>query len=222
MEGMMTVQSVAVKLLRPTQIAVGMKLVKHKRKGLRERERKPQELIDFILANPIRVVAGPEAQLYVIDHHHLAHALLDEGFKTAPVVVVGDLSTLALPEFWREMEGKAWVHPFDGKGRKKPLDRIPYDVADMQDDPYRSLAGFVRLEGGFSKTDTPYMEFVWADYFRSKIVPKILKDDFEAALRMARKLAASADAKLLPGFVGQLPKPSTAKKLKSKAAATAA
>ena len=61
----MTVQSVAVKLLRPTHIAVGMKLVKHKRRGLRERERKPQELIDFILANPIRVVAGPDAQLYM-------------------------------------------------------------------------------------------------------------------------------------------------------------
>ena len=212
----MTVQSVAVKALRPTQIAVGMRLVKHKRKGLRERERKPQELVDFILSNPIRVVAGPDAQLYVIDHHHLAHALLDEGFKTAPVVIVDDLSTLALPEFWREMEGKAWVHPFDGKGRKKSIDKIPYDVPDMLDDPYRSLAGFVRLEGGFTKTETPYMEFVWADYFRTKIEPKVLKKDYEAAIRWAMKLAASDDAKALPGYVGKLPKPSTGRKLKSK------
>ncbi len=208
----MSVQSVAVKLLRPTQIAVGMKLVKHKRKGLRERERKPQELVDFILANPIRVVQGPDSQLYVIDHHHLAHALIDEGFKTAPVVIVGDLSTFALPEFWCEMEGKAWVHPFDGKGRKKSIDKIPFDVPDMQDDPYRSLAGFVRLEGGFTKTETPYMEFVWADYFRSKIESKILKSDFETALRRAEKLAASPDASALPGYVGKKPKPTTGKK----------
>lgn len=216
----MTVQSVAVKLLRPTQIAVGMRLVKHKRKGLRERERKPQELVDFILANPIRVVLGPDSQFYVIDHHHLAHALLDEGFKTAPVLIAGDLSNFALPEFWREMEGKAWVHPFDGKGRKRPLDKIPYDVPDMQDDPYRSLAGFVRLEGGFSKTATPYMEFVWADYFRDKITAKILKNDFETALQTAKKLAASDDAKALPGYVGKLPKPSTGKKTKNKALKT--
>jgi hypothetical protein len=214
----MTAQSVAVKLLRPTQIAVGMKLVKHKRKGLRERERKPQELVDFIIANPIRVVAGPEDQLYVIDHHHLAHALLDEGFKTAPVFVVGDLSKYSLPEFWREMEGKSWVHPFDGKGRQKPIDKIPYDVPDMQDDPYRSLAGFVRLEGGFTKTETPYMEFVWADYFRTKIEAKVLKNDFEGALRWAKKLAASPDAKALPGYVGKLPKPSTGKKKPAKTA----
>jgi hypothetical protein len=208
----MTIQSVAVKLLRPTQIAVGRKLVKHKRKGLRERERKPQELVDFILANPIRVVKGPDAQLYVIDHHHLAHALLDEGFKTAPLLIAGDLSTYALPEFWREMEGRSWVHPFDGKGRKRSIADIPFDVPDMQDDPYRSLAGFVRLEGGFHKTETPYMEFVWADYFRSRIEPKILKKDFEAALRRARELAADEEAKALPGYIGEQPKASTGKK----------
>ncbi len=213
----MTAQSVAVKLLRPTQIAVGMKLVKSKRKGLRERERKPQELVDFILANPIRVVAGPESQLYVIDHHHLAHALLGEGFKTAPVFVVADLSKLALPEFWREMESKAWVHPFDGKGRKKSIEKIPYDVADMQDDPYRSLSGFVRQEGGFNKTETPYMEFVWADYFRSKIELKVLKKDFDGAIRWAMKLAASPDAKALPGYVGKIAKPAATKAVKKKA-----
>ena len=218
----MTVQSVAVKLLRPTQIAVGMRLVKHKRKGLRERERKPQELVDFILLNPIRVVAGPDAQLYVIDHHHLAHALIDEGFKTAPVIVVDDLSKLALPEFWREMEGKAWVHPFDGKGRKKSIDKIPYDVPDMEDDPYRSLAGFVRLEGGFTKTETPYMEFAWADFYRSKIEPKVLKKDYEAAIRWAMKLAASEDAKALPGYVGKLSKSTTGKTIKIKASKAAA
>lgn len=212
----MTVQSVAVKLLRPTQIAVGMKLVKYKRKGLRERERKPQELVDFILANPIRVVAGPDDQLYVIDHHHLAHALIDEGFKTAPVEIAGDLSKLSMPEFWLQMEGKVWVHPYDGKGRKCSIAKIPYDVPDMEDDPYRSLAGFVRLEGGYSKTDTPYMEFTWADYFRGRIEPKALKRDFDSALSLAKKLAAADDAKALPGYVGKLPKVSTGEKLKSK------
>ena len=165
----MTVQSVAVKALRPTQIAVGMKLVKAKRKGLRARERKPHELVQFILENPIRVVAGPGKFLFVVDHHHLALALLDEGFDTAPVVVLDDLSTLAMPEFWKQMEAKGWVHPFDGKGRKRPLRNIPRKVRKLEDDPYRSLAGFVRESGGFLKTQTPYAEFLWANFYRKQI-----------------------------------------------------
>jgi hypothetical protein len=206
----MTTQSVPVKSLRPTQIAVGYKLVKAKRKGLRERERKPQELVDFILENPIRVVAGPSAQLYVVDHHHLAHALLDEGFKTAPVVMMGDLANFAMPEFWREMEGRGWLHPFDGRGRKRPVRAIPRQLEEMEDDPYRSLAGFVRLEGGYLKSLAPYAEFVWADFFRERIALKDLKRDFERALRVARKLAATAETSNLPGYISQpQPRPKT-------------
>ena len=197
----MTVQSVLVKSLRPTQIAVGYKLVKAKRKGLQAREKKPQELVDFILANPIRAVVGPENQIYVVDHHHLAHALLDEGFKTAPVIILDDLSTLAMPEFWKAMEGKAWLHPFDGKGQEKPFTAIPNKVSKMEDDPYRSLAGFVRLEGGFEKTQTPFAEFVWADFYRKKISLKELKKDFDEAVKRAKKMASNKDASGLPGYI---------------------
>ena len=199
----MTVQSIAVKTLRPTQIAVGMKLVKAKRKGLRARERKPQELVQFILENPIRIVAGPAGYLYVVDHHHLAHALLDEGFETAPVVVLDDFSTLTTAEFWKQMEAKGWVHPFDGKGRKKALRNIPRKVKDLEDDPYRSLAGFVREGGGFQKTLTPYAEFVWADFYRTRIALKLVKRDFAQALQQASLLATSANASALPGYAPQ-------------------
>ena len=196
----MTVQSVAVKALRPTQIAVGMKLVKAKRKGLRARERKPQELVQFILENPIRVVAGPGKFLFVVDHHHLALALLDESFDTAPVVVLDDLSTLAMPEFWKQMEAKGWVHPFDGKGRKRPLRNIPRKVRKLEDDPYRGLAGFVRVGGGFQKSQTPYAEFLWADFYRTRIAAKMVKKDFPKALQQAKRLAGSVDASALPGY----------------------
>jgi hypothetical protein len=196
----MTVQSIAVKLLRPTQIAVGKRLVKMKRKGLRERERKPQELVDFILANPLRVVLGPNTEIHIIDHHHLGYALMKEGFKTAPVVVEADLSNLALPEFWKTMEGKAWVHPYDGKGKLRKISDIPDDLLDMEDDPYRSLAGVVRQEGGFTKTTTPYMEFVWADYFRPLIKLKTLVADFNGSTKKAMTLACAPAAAKLPGY----------------------
>jgi hypothetical protein len=199
----MTAQSIAVKSLRPTQIAVGMKLVKAKRKGLRARERKPQELVNFILENPIRVVTGPGNLLYVVDHHHLAHALLDEGFDTAPVEVIGDFSTAAKPEFWTLMEGKGWMHPFDGRGRKQSADAIPTKIRKMEDDPYRSLAGFVRLEGGFQKSATPYAEFAWADFYRQQIPLKMLERAFEKAVQLAKKLASTPDAEDLPGYVAK-------------------
>ena len=197
----MAIQSIAVKALRPTQIAVGKLLVKAKRKGLTERERKPQELVDFILANPIRVVSGPMDRHYIVDHHHLGLALLKEGFKTTPVVVLDDFSKLSMPEFWKAMEGKNWVYPVDGKGKRQKLSDIPTKLENMEDDPYRSLSGFVRQEGGFIKTQTPYVEFVWAEFFRSRINVKHLKNDFDDAVRQAKKLAASEQAAKLPGFI---------------------
>ncbi len=197
----MAVQSIAVKALRPTQIAVGKLLVRSKRDGLAARERKPQELVDFILTNPIRVVTGPDDTHYIVDHHHLGLALLKEKFKTAPVEVEADFSKLSMPEFWKEMEGKKWVHPFDGSGKLRQISDIPSRLADMENDPYRSLAGFVRQEGGFTKTLTPYMEFTWADYFRPLISMKALKADFDEAVRKAKRLAAASEAAGLPGFI---------------------
>ena len=199
----MTVQSVEVKLLRPTQIAVGMKLVKAKRKGLRARERRPTELVEFILENPIRVIAGPAKQFFVVDHHHLAHALLDEGFETAPVVLLGDLSKTPRGKFWAEMATHGWVHAFDGKGRKRPVSAIPLKIKDMQDDPYRSLAGFVRLRGGYHKSENPFAEFLWADFFRTRIPLKQLKKNFIKAMVSAMELASSPDTAQLPGYIAE-------------------
>ena len=197
----MVTQSLELKLLRPAQIALGQRLVKVKRKGLRALERKPKELVDFILENPIRVIAGPAKQFYVVDHHHLARALLDEEFETAPVVILGDLSKTPRAKFWEAMATNGWVHAFDGKGRKRPVSAIPRKIRDMQDDPYRSLAGFVRQHGGFTKSQTPFTEFLWADFYRSRIALKLVKKDFDKALRAAMKLSSSPDAEPLPGYV---------------------
>lgn len=198
----MTILSIATSALRPTQMAVGMRLVKLKAKGLRKLDRKPQELVNFILQNPIRVVLGPQQQAFVIDHHHLGLALLNEGFKTAPVVVEADLSSLSEDAFWPEMERHKWLRAVDQKGRPKTPDDIPDQLEDLEDDPYRSLAGFVRYQGGFHKTETPYMEFQWADYFRPLLKPSLLKDDFDKAIKQALKLAHAPAAQALPGYTG--------------------
>jgi hypothetical protein len=187
--------------LRPTQITVGMLQVKQKRLRLRSLERRPAELVDFILEHPIRVVLGPRERAYVIDHHHLARALIKEQFESAPMDVEDDFSSLTITNFWKKMQAADFVHPYDADGIQKTLNNIPKTLETLTDDPYRSLAGFVREAGGFSKVQTPYAEFLWANFYRSRIKKKILDKHFNKALKQALELAHHKDANSLPGFI---------------------
>lgn len=187
-------------LLKPTQITVGMLQVHHKQKRLKELVRRPSELIDFILVHPIRVVLGPSSKVYVIDHHHLALALIREKFETAPMDVDADFSTLTQTEFWKKMQARKFVHACDAHGCLRPISKIPDKLTELQDDPYRSLAGFAREAGAFNKVDIPFAEFLWADYFRVRIPLEVVKKSFHKALKHAIKMARHPEAKHLPGF----------------------
>ncbi|MEZ0224544.1 MAG: ParB-like protein [Alphaproteobacteria bacterium] len=193
---------IKLKNLKPTQIAVGMKQVALKQKRLRELEKdKKDKLDEFILDRPIRVVLGPDGDAYVIDHHHLALALIREGHKTAPVLVEADYSHLSPSDFWQKMEDMHYVYPYDADGIKRSVDDIPDKLTDLQDDPYRALAGFARNDGAFKKDWTPFAEFKWADYFR-KLIPKALVEkDFDKALKKAVEFARAPSASHLPGYI---------------------
>lgn len=112
------IQDVELSKLRPTQLTVGMLQVKSKRKRLRELERRPGELVGFVLENPIRVVLGPADKTYVIDHHHLALALVREDFHTAPMQIEADFSKLPPRRFWTRMQRNKFVHPVDARGKR--------------------------------------------------------------------------------------------------------
>src|ERR1700720_976599 len=94
-----TVQPVTVASLRPTQITVGMREVNEKRR--RWREHKGSKKAEFLGKHMIPVIRGPKDRLYVIDHHHLARALLEEGQKHVAVSVSADLAGLDRFTFWR-------------------------------------------------------------------------------------------------------------------------
>ena len=70
---------VAIADLRPTQMTVGIREVNEKRK--RWRDESKEKGAEFLGKHMIPVVLGPEDRHYVIDHHHLARALHDEGVK---------------------------------------------------------------------------------------------------------------------------------------------
>jgi hypothetical protein len=194
---------VPINSLRPTQITVGMREVKAKRK--RWREIGGKKGAEFLGKHMIPVVLGPKDRHYVIDHHHLSRALHDEGVKNVLVTVVAKLSKLDPDTFWFVMDNHNWMHPFDDQGRRRPYKDLPKSVADLVDDPYRSLAGELRRAGGFAKDTTPFSEFLWADFFRRRIKRKLIEDDFDHAIESALQLARSQDADYLPGWCGPVP-----------------
>ncbi len=191
---------VAIADLRPTQITVGMREVAAKRQAWRNKAGDKADL--FLGQHMVPVIVGPKERLYVIDHHHLARALLDEGVESVLVTVVADLKRLDAEAFWFVLDNRSWMHPFDADGRRRRYSSIPKAIADLVDDPFRSLAGALRLAGGYAKDTTPFSEFLWADFLRRRIKRRRVEQDFEDALADALDLAKSTAADFLPGWCG--------------------
>src|SRR5215475_6013673 len=195
-------EPVAILDLRPTQITVGMREVKAKRKRWRDESRKKGE--EFLGKHMIPVILGPKHRHYVIDHHHLARALHDEGVKEVAVTVIANLSELDQDYFWFVMDNRDWTPPFVD-GRRRPYSDLPKSVDKLTDDPFRSLAGELRRAGGFAKETTPFSEFLWAEFLRRRMKRKAVEANFEIALEEALELAKSVDANYLPGWCGPVP-----------------
>ena len=104
---------VAITDLRPTQITVGMREVLAKRKHWREMAEKKGG--KFLGKHMIPVILGPKQRHYVIDHHHLALALHEEGVKEVAVTVSGQ-SEQARNRFLLVRDGQS---PLDASVRRR-------------------------------------------------------------------------------------------------------
>jgi hypothetical protein len=124
-------------------MTVGMREVKEKRKRWREHKSKKKQA-ELLGRHMIPVVLGPDKRPYVIDHHHLARALHEKGVKDVLVSVVADLTMVDRNAFWGVLDNKRWVYPYDAKGERRRFEDVPKTVADLEDDPFRSLAGECR------------------------------------------------------------------------------
>ena len=191
---------VAIDDLHPTQITVGMREVEAKRKEWRTKH--SDDGGDFLGRHMIPVILGPKDRGFVIDHHHLARALREEGVKDILVTIVAELSRLEAEAFWFVLDNRNWMHPFDQDGRRRDYRDIPKSIGDLVDDPFRSLAGELRNNGGYAKDTTPFSEFLWADFLRRRIERGKVDKDFDGALEQALVLAKSEDADYLPGWCG--------------------
>lgn len=189
--------------LRPTQMTVGFHEVEEKRRRFGERSRHAEG--HFLGRHMLPTVIGPKGRRYLIDNHHLAFALMREGVEAVLVSSVADLSSLSKGAFWTFLDNRAWCHPYDAQGGRRDFDDIPTALKDLEDDPYRSLAGDLRHAGGYAKDLAPYAEFLWADFLRRRIKTKTIARDYDEALARALKLARTRDAAFLPGWCGPDP-----------------
>jgi len=187
--------------LRPTQMTVGMREVKEKRKRFREKKKQAETLGKHM----IPVVKGPDKRYYVVDHHHLARALHDEGVTDILVTLIGDLSMVERDAFWGVMDNKRWVYPYDAKGERRHFKDLPKSITELKNDPFRSLDGELRRSGGFAKDTTPFSEFLWADFLSRKIPTRVVEENFAKAMEKSLALAKSPDAIYLPGWCGPAP-----------------
>jgi hypothetical protein len=188
--------------LRPTQFSVGY--IEVERKAKQWADMKHKKLEAELEQHVFPAVLGLSRDYYVIDHHHLGVALLERGVKEVWVTVLDDLSWLDARAFWRTLEFRGWAYPYDQKGRRRTYGEMPKRLLQLKNDPYRGLAGLVQEAGGFAKVPEPFAQFLWADFFRPRIVARLIKASPRRAIPLGVKLARSPQARYLPGWTGSL------------------
>jgi hypothetical protein len=171
--------------VRPTQITVGQREVEEKRRRFRDAAATSERSPPY---RRVPVVLGPNASVFALDRHHWLCALFAEGVAEVDVQVMDDLGHLDPPSFWRTLERRGWCRPYGADGRRLSYAAMPASILDLQDDPFRSLAGAVRRKGGFEKNKALFSEFLWADHLRGLIDPSMVAHDFDRALAAALEL----------------------------------
>jgi hypothetical protein len=198
--------------LRPTQFAVGMLEVDEKIAEFRRSTKAEQK--EFLEDTQVPVVISPDGELYVVDKHHFLSVCYHLGVEKARITVAKDFrkKKLSYEKFWQWMSRSRNTYPYCqfGEGPRKAL-YLPKDIRGLADDPYRSIAWFVRKAGAFENSEKNFAEFQWANFFRKRgLLDRHGIKGMQAALVKAVKLAQSPAARKLPGF-GKLNLKQTAK-----------
>jgi hypothetical protein len=193
-----------VRTLRPLQGAVGMEEVHDKAEKIRS---KPGKACQKIASDPIKVIRGPEGALFITDHHHGADAWRLAERPFALCEIADRAPPLSDGQFWSDLKKDHLVRLNDADGKSITPEELPSSLAQMPDDPYRSLAWRLRKEDGFCRANmqqVEFAEFVWADWLRMQ--PELPLDEVRASaaktLPIALALVRGPRAKDIPGYVG--------------------
>ncbi|WP_454916952.1 ParB-like protein [Xanthobacter sediminis] len=189
--------------LHPTQLTLGMSEVKRRAKAMDAMSK--SALKALVASKPIPHVVGPRGQLYMVDHHHLCRALQRiDADKVVLGARVADWSDLDLHSFWLRMENERLCWPIDTDGNRRPCIKIPSNVKNLTDNPWRTLARGVRGRA-YANQDTPFQEFMWGNYYRSFMSIRLLEAELDLAEELAVRLSRLDEAQDLPGYLGPTP-----------------
>jgi hypothetical protein len=150
----------------PTQGLIGLEEVQCK--VWRYQNYSASSLASYLVKNPLPGYWGPEG-IYITDGHHQARALYqaDVQAKVLLIQVAGNFgSDISVSDMLNELTTQSLMWLYDDKGNA-PMNPfwIPTSWARLANWPYRSLAWAVRNNGGYLKTDIPYADFMWGNFF---------------------------------------------------------
>ena len=146
---------------------------------------------------------GPGKKYFLLDRHHAALALTQDKAECVQVGLVRDLSALSTGDFSVFLDHYSWMHCYDAKGQRHPLDEEPDRFEGMKDDPYRSLAGELRDGVRIFESRHSVPGVSMGEPSEAEIPLALLKTDPKKALSKALKLAPSKQCSFLPGWSGQ-------------------
>ena len=160
--------------------------------------------------DPIKVVRGPDEELFVTDHHHGARAWLEAGYTNGICLIQDEKLSTVPVRFWAQLKERNLVRLEDKNGAVITPDDLPREIELLPDDPYRTLAYLVRKNDGFCRTlmeQKEFAEFIWADWLRERVELQASRvaASPEEMLSTALKLTESPAAAGQPGYRGNKP-----------------
>ena len=139
--------------------------------------------------DPVKIVYGPDAKAYVVDHHHGALSFLEAGLSNATCSRRPLDWGVTQPDdvFWRRLDESHFSRLRDERGREIPRDALPVNLESLPDDPYRTLAWMLRKDDVICRkkmASSDFAEFQWADWLRARPEAEL---GLEAVTRRTRR-----------------------------------
>ena len=144
--------SISLNNARPSQFTVGQLEVDGKSKKIEEMSSKKRDA--YLAKHPARIVVAPGGDIFIVDKHHLAKALLELRYEKMDAIVTENLSQEDETTFEQDMLKNHWTWLEDENGKAMSFSELPRHLDDLKDDPYRSLSWLVRDGNGYTKLDT--------------------------------------------------------------------
>jgi len=189
--------------LQPTQMCVGLAEVRSRQRDFSGETR--DERKTYLASKPVPLVKGPGGSFWMVDRHHRLRGLVElDPDATAYGYVVLELAQASRPDVLAELHRRGWLYLYDGRGvGPLPATALPTRLADLLDDPYRSLVWKLKREKRIAAQPLiPFHEFRWGAWLRRRPLPPFNSERLEPALATARALVVSPAASHLAGWTG--------------------